>query len=835
MRLKVLFSLALLVILLVGTVSAFDWSTNVQSYWKFDETGGLTASDSVDGDNDGNLLNMSGSEWTTGALNNAIDFDGTDDVIAFDFTTADWNWDNFSVSLWVKVDNQAGTRQIFARDPTGGGYCDLISDTGTTNFRFAINNVSHTGTATGGDIFDNAWHHIVITRDVVTRNMTLYVDGSVNASTTTNVPYNTISGDNRIGPHIGSFLGTSRQLTGLIDEMAVFTRVLNGSEVIELYNSGTPLAYGNQDITLNNPDDASDQLSNVTFNITVAVTGGANFTNMTLYLNSTLNETQTITGTSNTTLFYKLFSYDTTHSWYVRVCDDSVLCSNSTTRTFTSKKMTFDTIKYTASTLEGNTETFYLNITVDTGLAVSTATLHYNNTNYAGTLDTSLSPIIQISRELVVPDILAKSNITFYWNVTLDDSSEFQSNSTNQTVDIIAIDNCTSYTIPLFNFTLVDEELKTQLDANATNSTFEVDINLYSSDRTSNLLNYSTTFNETNPGRICLSRGINEGITYSLDGQVRYEADGYAAEFYHFQNHTVSNTTLNQNISLYDLDLDDSTEFLITYKGADLLPVSDALIQITRKYVGDGVFRTVEIPKTDLDGQAIAHLDLDSVIYTIIISKNGEVLSTYENVAVVCQDETIGDCNINLKAAATTTDFQNFEESEGLDYTISFDETLRRITFVFTTSDGGTKVVNLTSIKYDAFSNTTVCSDQLTTSAGTLTCDIPISYGNVTVVTTVTSDGSLALTRTYTIDPTAGDIFGSMGLVLLLILLMTIPFMFAANKIGVLIGAIIGLLAAGLLLIVDTGSSLGDAAPLLWFVIAIGIVIWKISKTEDGV
>ncbi|KKK97106.1 hypothetical protein LCGC14_2656090, partial [marine sediment metagenome] len=84
------------------------------------------------------------------------------------------------------------------------------------------------------------------------------------------------------------------------------------------------------------------------------------------------------------------------------------------------------------------------------------------------------------------------------------------------------------------------------------------------------------------------------------------------------QNFTLRNSSIPQNINLLDLAVVDSQEFLVTFKSVELLPVAGALIDITRKYINEGVFKTVELPLTDDEGQVIAHLVLSDEIYTFI-------------------------------------------------------------------------------------------------------------------------------------------------------------------------------------------------------------------------
>ena len=56
----------------------------------------------------------------------------------------------------------------------------------------------------------------------------------------------------------------------------------------------------------------------------------------------------------------------------------------------------------------------------------------------------------------------------------------------------------------------------------------------------------------------CINAGIINGTKYSLNVIVKYEATGYATEYYNIVNNTLSNTSGNQIITLYDFVVEKS-------------------------------------------------------------------------------------------------------------------------------------------------------------------------------------------------------------------------------------------------------------------------------------
>lgn len=484
---------------------------------------------------------------------------------------------------------------------------------------------------------------------------------------------------------------------------------------------------------------------------------------------------------------------------------------------------------YSSPVYEGSSSLFLLNASIyNSTYQVSSAYLVYNGTSYSASF--SINGYYSITKTLQIPSVDAETNKTFYWNITLADSTNIITTSYNQTVLKLNIDNCSSYSNLLMNLTLKDEETQSIINGTTDNSTIEIDLSLKSLDNSISIINYSHLYNMTNPAAVCLNSSIGNS-SLRLDAVIRYVSDGRSDEFYNLQNFTLKNTTMAQNISLFDLDSSSATKFLITFKDENFLPVSDALIEITRKYISEGTFKTVEIPKTDSYGQAVGQFDLTGAIYTINVYKEGELLGVFDNVAVICENEVINDCKLNLNILSSSSEFSDYSEAGGITYLQDWNPDTRTLIITFTTLNGGTQTVNVTVyvFKFDG-SETLACSDTLTSSAGTLSCVIPESFGNATFVAELYSDGELITTNTYSISMNPESYFGGHLYIMVLILFLTIPLMFITSTIGILIGIILGLVMCAGLLIFTNVSFLGITSSIVWGLIAIGIVIYKISR-----
>lgn len=231
-----------------------DLTSNLTAQWNFDETSGTTAADSSGNGNTGTLVN--GPAFVAGRINNAADFDGSNDRMDianesnFDFERTQ----AFSISTWINRDTATTEDDIISKYDLSAsyrGYAIWMPDNATCTswgaangcFRFNIINTSGTnfiavsnfsGTATG------VWHHIVATYDgsSTENGMRIYVDGvlskvnsgnTISATALNNVPLR--MGDDNTADNCCEF-------DGKIDQTRIYSRELNIAEVRALYEIG---------------------------------------------------------------------------------------------------------------------------------------------------------------------------------------------------------------------------------------------------------------------------------------------------------------------------------------------------------------------------------------------------------------------------------------------------------------------------------------------------------------------------------------------------------------------------------------------------------------------
>lgn len=517
-------------------------------------------------------------------------------------------------------------------------------------------------------------------------------------------------------------------------------------------------------------------------NDTITYEGGSN--NITIFANDTL-------GNANTYVF----------NWTVKVVDYGGFYHNETT--------------------EGALEYFNNTVRLGSGLSITDLDLVYNGTLEGGSTTTSGDYEILEKDNLEIPQIENTTNVSFYWSLQLSDSSIINLTSYNQTIYNLSLDDCSTFTNELYNFTILDEETQ----ANLSDTTLEIAVNIYDATRSNIILNLSASY-PTNPTRICLNRNLTSGNLYLIDAIIRYEALTNANEYYNIVNSSLTSTTTSQIIKLYDLNLSDSTEFQVTFTGSDYQPVEDALIYLFRQYISENTFKTVELPLTDSNGQTILHMVRNNVIYNIQVIKNGVVLGTFNNLNAFCEDFTIGDCKINLNSADSNTDLFSYTDL-GISFNPPyFNATTSRMIFDFVSLDGTSKTIFMNVTRDNVFGNNSVCNSTLTSSGGSLTCTIPGSVDESLLRTKIYVNGNLILVQNI---ETGNSNLGPAGYLALFVMAISFILIFSDSKNGVLFGILLSFIG-GISFGMITGSLLGLGVSGIWVIVIVVIGLYKLNK-----
>ncbi len=520
--------------------------------------------------------------------------------------------------------------------------------------------------------------------------------------------------------------------------------------------------------------------------------------------------------------FNSSIPFGTDFLWSVEGCATDNTCGFAVNGNFTLNRDLFlRNETFNTETISGNQEFFEVNISM-LGRTLSSANLSYNNTDFPGAIART-GQNYSISTTIEAPVTNETTNKSFFWSLFFDDDSNVNTTSNNQTVTSIRVDACTSFTVLLANYTVFDEEFQTIID----NSSLEIAVNIFTRDRQTTIFQFGV--NSTNSISICLETNITTEV-YSLDTIVKYEKKNvYATEYHNIVNQSLNTTSFGQNISLFDLNLSDSTEFQLKFLGIDFLPVESALIFVERQYIPENTFKVVELPITDSTGKTILHLVRNDVVYNIRVVKDGVVLGNFPNIVAFCQDFSIGDCRIDLNAVASVPSFSYDAQTGILFSPPTYNNDTSTVSFSFISATGLPKSVFMNITRNDVFGNRSLCTTSLISSSGTLLCPIDSSIRNTVLTARITVGDILAVVASMIIDESD---FGSLGYVAWFFITLIMIVMFGDSKNGILIGMMVSYIGA-IALGINRGTIIGLGSAGIWLITITALGIWRLNRERQ--
>jgi len=231
------------------------WEEALDAHWKFDELSGIGAGDSS-GSYNGTLVNFPAddSQWVSGRLNGALEFDGLDDYVNIDGYKGITGTASRTVTAWIKLDAGGAVIAMWGQNFPGWSWTLLVNRDGKLILDVCRGRM--TGTR---PLDDGWWHHVAAvfrednSPDV--NDVQLYVDGTVEQISRCNGCAMDTAADQdvRIGgaPDISSSFYTD----GLIDDFHIYARALYETEIACLMDTGCSIYFPrgdlNNDVYLN--------------------------------------------------------------------------------------------------------------------------------------------------------------------------------------------------------------------------------------------------------------------------------------------------------------------------------------------------------------------------------------------------------------------------------------------------------------------------------------------------------------------------------------------------------------------------------------------------------
>lgn len=450
-------------------------------------------------------------------------------------------------------------------------------------------------------------------------------------------------------------------------------------------------------------------------------------------------------------------------------------------------------------------EEYDFNTTININVGVvnanlTLASIYYNNTDFNGTFssDNTSANVLMTSPSLP----LGVSNVTLSLlaNISVQyGANTFTRNFTvqYQTVSQFDLYNCSetsafnkSLTLRLFH-----DELLTQ-NIGTVDVTFEV----WQQNR-NNSKNFSFGFSGASNYTICL---FPQDTNVTTEAQFQYQGNDFALRNYWLINALLSNTS--QTVDLFMINSSKSTDTILDINDENDDPIEGEFIKVLKYYIDEGIHRTVEICKTDSNGQCLIRVEHDNPFYMLVFEKDN-----IENSRTVDFQFTTSTLffTINLLDSFITT----FNQLDSISNSLVYDNITGNATFSFSDTSGVSQQGCLRVTKDTGWGRQLLVDKCVSSSTGIISENIGT---NVTDTMTlqgsfVSNDGSKESVVAFLVIDGPGNVavFGQIGLLL--------GFFFAGSM------TLLGVAAGGLI---------GGIASFLATIFIVNIVgLWTLSGT----
>lgn len=552
------------------------------------------------------------------------------------------------------------------------------------------------------------------------------------------------------------------------------------------------------DITLTSPDDgksltksgdyfnATYKINNYQYNIT-NVTYNIWYSNSSLYNQTTI----ALNGITNSTSILFSNISNGNYIWNVFGCmsnNTNTICNFAPlNRTFSVLSYSIDSQYFKNTVVETSKSEFIMNITTTDIVNLQSVDLLYNGTNYAATKTNLGSNQWMIYRRLNIPVLplgIRSENRTFSWNVTVSNINtgntfSDQTDYDSQNVTELAFNLCglRGFNESVVNFTMFDEITGAQINAVTNATTFQATFNIgIESDNLAKNISINNQSVAVSEFDFCTDDSSN--VFYG-DMQSEFSAVDYNDNSYFLSNATFKGNDTSE-ISLYLLPDTSAVEFFITIQ-EDFSNLPDAIVQVAKYFVGEGVYKTVGIHETDATGKFTANLDLNAAYrYTVI--KDGVVLEIIERDAV-CE---AAPCELTLSISSDIVNpLSEFYRSFGQNvlYNLSYDPLSKMVTFDFIDVTGLATYFRMDIVDSDYIDGEKIINSQLLyTSSGQITYNATnLTDGSYRVEVYVSRSPQIIIDFLDFIISEFIGTFGTLGLIYAVLIIFTIIFGLSLN------------------------------------------------------
>lgn len=379
---------------------------------------------------------------------------------------------------------------------------------------------------------------------------------------------------------------------------------------------------------------------------------------------------------------------------------------------------------FNSPVIETTNESFSINITYDDSAFSNVyAYLVYNNTEYLGTKSGTTNNLIFTS-SLNVPIVSSSGiNKSFYWKFGLTNSTAtylFNSSFSNQTINKLTAPTlnyttCPAATLPAWNFSFATETTMSKLSGLNVSMVFS-----YALDSSSTLYTINTSYYNVSNVYICIPNSSYYYINY---GEIQYTAEGFAnRRYYTFSGTRITNQTINTTI--YDLDNNLASPFLMTIQSTSLQPYKNYYISSMRWYPEINGYNVVDMGKTDDKGQTTLYFKTFDVDYRLgVYTPAGSLIKMINPMRMVC---TTSPCTYIIYIEDTISDLTS---AYGIEQSLTWNNNTKTFTYIWNDPSQRTQTMNLSVYQDSGTASNLICSSTSSGTTGILVCDVSAYTG----------------------------------------------------------------------------------------------------------
>ena len=553
--------------------------------------------------------------------------------------------------------NPLGSMEFSSSNLTGGSVRCLAS------------NSSYVSLATSGKVISwNTWYQatcVFVSNGTGITKILSYVDAINNANATGYlVGYESISHANtyKIGV---SKNANNRYFNGSIDEVRIYNTSLSASQITDIYN------YGRGHI-------------------------GSAPTTTGLVAYYDFNDA--VDNNSSTSIFSQNFTPDGNYLWGATACDSDGDCGVSENRTISIVPTVINSVSYNASTYETSSETYSINASG----TLTTASLMYNGTEYAGTVAGEIA-----TKSLTLPT--SPGNKSFFWKLNggITNSSTY-----NQNVRPINLTWC-NYSSPInityLNLSFKDESTNADMNGTIDTSTWSY----WLGDGTVQKTLIYSNISAANPNHPFCFTPVDKSLNNNRS--IQYSFTGYPQRRYDTSD-ILTNATLNKVIYL----LSSSDGIYVTFQVIDGSGTIRSGVDVVAYRDIGGTSTIVEQGTTDAAGTV-----------TFWLNPNYDHTFTFARASCTSATATLRPTQNQYTQAISCSDESSYYSSSGLD----------GITFLKYPTPGIIRpgnttffyqvysaTSNITQVKFDLINTTSYVLNTTTQTCGPRNCTVNLTY-----------------------------------------------------------------------------------------------------------